>query len=281
MDIPHNLKFFESCDSTMRLNLYLKARKNDVSGGVPGKFLHAVIGQDVSDVGSLASIIMYAFYLNETLESDEFCTVSIINMKREDLSSHAELKWLLDSCHFDDSSLIIVDEIDLSYYDLFGCLKLDLRNGHKLQTRQVTLKEAVVEVFNCRKAHFGESVYPWVENVTLGQDCSCCTLIAEKLFLTSPELLAGHGFSRLLLAGILMDTGNLTSPHCTTKDKYMATLLLNGAGRFGSNVRYKMYDISDLKVVDILRKDFKKWTRGGKPDATSSRLMVSKVGMSP
>jgi exopolyphosphatase len=32
----------------MRLNLYLKARKNDVSGGVPGKFLHAVIGQDVS-----------------------------------------------------------------------------------------------------------------------------------------------------------------------------------------------------------------------------------------
>ncbi|KAL9366192.1 hypothetical protein Peur_037391 [Populus x canadensis] len=231
-------EILESCDSIMRLNLYLKARKNDVSGGVPGKFLHAVIGQDVSDVGSLASIIMHAFYLNETLESDEFCT------------------------------------IDLSYYDLFGCLKLDLRNGHKLQTRQVTLKEAVVEVFNCRKAHFGESVYPWVENVTLGQ-----------------------------LAGILMDTGNLTSPHCTTKDKYMATLLLNGAGRFGSNgfyqiMRYKMYNISDLKVVDILRKDFKKWTSGGldfhyspylsfnmllihcsartsKPDATSSRLNVS------
>lgn len=65
----------------MRLNLYLKARKNDVSGGVPGKFLHAVLGQDVSDVGSLASIIMYAFYLNETLESDEFCTVPIINME--------------------------------------------------------------------------------------------------------------------------------------------------------------------------------------------------------
>ena len=63
------------------------------------------------DVGSLASIIMYAFYLNETLESDEFCTVPIINMKREDLSSHAELKWLLNSCHFDESSLIFVDEV--------------------------------------------------------------------------------------------------------------------------------------------------------------------------
>lgn len=104
----------------------------------------------------------------------------------------------------------------------------------------------------------------------------------------------------LQLTGILLDTGNLTGPHCTTKDKYMATLLVNGAGRFGSNglyqlcmfcpqllcaieslllfytcsvliyrtkfvfaVRYKMYDTSDLTVVDILRKDFKKWTRVG------------------
>ncbi|XP_011040586.1 PREDICTED: uncharacterized protein LOC105136799 isoform X3 [Populus euphratica] len=275
-------EILESCESTMKLNLYLKARKDDVSAGVPGKFLRAVIGQDVSDVGSIASTIMYALYLNETIKSDQFCTVPIINMKRTDLSSHAELKWLLDSCHIDVPSLLFVDEIDLSYFDLFGCLKLVLVNGHKLPARQEALKEAVVEVFNCRK---DESVYPWVETVTVDQDCSCCSLIAEKLFLTSPELLAGQRFSKLLLAGILMDTGNLTSPHCTTKDKYMATLLLNGAGRFGSNglyqiMRYKMYDISDLKVVDILRKDFKKWTRGGKPGPTGSRSMVSNIGMS-
>ncbi|KAJ6894752.1 hypothetical protein NC652_028496 [Populus alba x Populus x berolinensis] len=275
-------EILESCESTMRLHLYLKAGKDDVSAGVPGKFLHAVIGYDVSDVGSIASTIMYALYLNETIKSDQFCTVPIINMKRTDLSSHAELKWLLDSCHIDVPSLHFVDEIDLSYFDLFGCLKLVLVNGHKLPTRQEALKEAVVEVFNCRK---GESVYPWVETVTVDQDCSCCSLIAEKLFLTSPELLAGQRFSELLLAGILMDTGNLTSPHCTTKDKYMATLLLNGAGRFRSNglyqiMRYKMYNICDLKVVDILRKDFKKWTRGGKPDPTGSRSMVSNIGMS-
>ncbi|KAJ6376723.1 hypothetical protein OIU76_025805 [Salix suchowensis] len=60
--------------------------------------------------------------------------------------------------------------------------------------------------------------------IASAQDCSCCSLIAEKFFLTSPELLAGQGFSRLLLAGILMDTGYLTSPHCTTKDKYMARI---------------------------------------------------------
>lgn len=103
--------------------------------------------------------------------------------------------------------------------------------------------------------------------------------------------------SSLQLSGILLDTGNLTHPSCTPKDKYMATLLLNGAGRFGGDglyqicmifnyhcsashsfpppsnniwrpnvwfaVRYKMYDISDLKVADILRKDFKIWSGVG------------------
>lgn len=38
----------EVCESSSRLNLYLKARKVEVNAGVPGKFLHAVMGQDVS-----------------------------------------------------------------------------------------------------------------------------------------------------------------------------------------------------------------------------------------
>ncbi|KAJ0017839.1 hypothetical protein Pint_11456 [Pistacia integerrima] len=272
----------ESCESINRLNLYLMARKDDVSAGVPGKFLHAVLGQDVSDIGTLAATILYAFYLSLANENEMFCTVPVINMKRADLKSHAEIKWLLESCQIDQSSLIFIDEIDLSYYDLFGSLKLVLINGHKLPTKQEALKEAVVEIFNCRN---GETVYPWVETVTVGQDCSCCTLVAEKFATTSPEILAGQAFSRLLLAGTLLETANLTNSRCTSKDQYMATLLINGAGRFGCSglyqiLRYLMYDVSDLKVSDILRKDFKKWSRIGKMDGVRSRSMVSYIGMS-
>ncbi|KAH9747561.1 DHHA2 domain-containing protein [Citrus sinensis] len=277
------MEIVESCESINRLNSYLKARKDEVSAGVPGRLLHVVIGQDVCDVGSLASTFMYAFYLNLVQENELFCTVPVINMKRADLNTRAELKWLLGSCQIDLSSLIFVDEIDLSYYDLFGSLKLVLINGHKLPTRQEALKDAVVEIFNCRK---GESVYPCVETVTVGEDCSCCTVVAENFALTSPQILAGQGFSRILLAGILLDTGNLTNTQCTSKDKYMATLLINGAGRFGCNglyqiLRYLMYDVSDLKVVDILRKDFKKWKTAGKQDNVASRsVLVSHIGMS-
>ncbi|XP_074345752.1 uncharacterized protein LOC141684600 [Apium graveolens] len=63
----------------------------------------------------------------------------------------------------------------------------------------------------------------------------------------------------------------------------MATLLINGAGRFGCTglhqiLKYKMYDVSDLKVGHILRKDFKKWTRIGKSDSVAAE-MLSYVGL--
>ncbi|KAG8385168.1 hypothetical protein BUALT_Bualt03G0013700 [Buddleja alternifolia] len=278
---PH-MEVVESCESVYKLNMYLKVRRDYVNAGVPGRFLHAVIGPEGADVGSVASTIMYAFYLDKTLQKNEFCTVPVINMKRADLDTHADLLWLLDSCHIDMSSLIFIDEIDLSYYDLFGSLKLVLLNCDKIPSEQEVLKEAIVEVFNCTKSH---TSYSWIDSITVRQDASCCTIIAEKFAMISPEILAGQGFSRLLLAGILMDTGNLASPQCTSKDNYMATLLINGAGRFGCNglyqiLKYKSYGSSDLKVGDILRKEFKKWTRPGQANTGFSRLLAPNIGMS-
>ena len=62
----------------------------------------------------MASIITYSFYLDVTSESDQYCTVPIININRTNLGSHVELKWLLDSCHIDQSSLIFADEVSLT-----------------------------------------------------------------------------------------------------------------------------------------------------------------------
>lgn len=40
------MKVVELCKGIQLINMYLKACKDDVSAGVPGKFLHAVLGQD-------------------------------------------------------------------------------------------------------------------------------------------------------------------------------------------------------------------------------------------
>ncbi|KAG4966690.1 hypothetical protein JHK87_032341 [Glycine soja] len=270
--VSPEMEIVESCESIDKLNAFLKARKDDVNAGVPGKFLHAVMGSDGADVGTVASTIMYSFYLHVTSESNQFCTVPIININRANLGSHVELKWLLDSCHIDQSSLIFADEIDLSYYDIFGSLKIVLLKGSRI-------------------ASFGPSSIPYTgsNGYTLTPcksrcsdillESSCCTAIADKFATYSPEILASKSFSKLLLAGILLDTANLRDPRCSSKDKYMASLLINGAGRYGCNglyqlLRYKMHDLSSLQVADILRKDFKKWTGQGSSPFTlkASRL---------
>ncbi|XP_072969118.1 uncharacterized protein [Typha angustifolia] len=266
--LPTDTSVLGMCPGIQRLNQYMKYRKADIKAGVPGKFLQAVIGQEIADVGSIASTIMYAFFLNETQISKQLCTVPIINISRTDFNTHAELKWLLRSCRVEEINLVFVDEVDLSSYKFFGNLKIVLLNGDKLPVKQEGLKDALVDIFN-RK-----------------QDSTCCTLVAEKFAETMPEILAGQGFSRLLLSGILLDTADLKNPSCTPKDKYITTLLINGAGRYGCDglyqmLKYKMFDITDLKVRDILLRDFKKWTRvAGKPSSTGSRLTVSNIGMS-
>ncbi|KAI4370925.1 hypothetical protein MLD38_019217 [Melastoma candidum] len=164
---------------------------------------------------SFGQSCMLIIYTSETCRDDEFCTVPVINIKRLALNSHGAIKWLISSCQIDEASLIFVDEIDLTYYDLFGSLKLVLISSHRMPAKQEQLKDAVIEVVYCRK------------------DSSCCALLAEKFAAAYPEILDGPAFSRLLLSGILLDTGNLSHPTCTLKDKCMASLLIKGAGHFG------------------------------------------------
>ncbi|XP_020100001.1 protein prune homolog [Ananas comosus] len=265
---PSDASVLEMCNSIERLNKYLEATKADVEAGVPGKFLQAVIGQELADVGSIISTITYAFFLHEYKTNSHHCTVPIINISRAEFNAHAELKWLLRSCRVEETHLVFIDEVDLSYHDLFGNLKLVLLNCDKLPLKQEGLKDALAEIVDSK------------------QDCTSCAVVAEKFLETIPEILAGQGFCRLLLSGILLDTTDLQSANCTSKDKYTATLLIKGAGRFGFSglyqiLRYKMNDITDLKVQDILRRDFKKWTRvSGKPISAGSRLTVIHIGMS-
>jgi exopolyphosphatase len=51
------MEIVESCESINWLNAYLKARRDDINAGVPGKFLHAVMGQDISGKPVLSTLI--------------------------------------------------------------------------------------------------------------------------------------------------------------------------------------------------------------------------------
>lgn len=53
-------------------------------------------------------------------------------------------------------------------------------------------------------------------------------------------------YNWMQLSGILLDTTDLQSANCTSKDKYTATLLIKGAGRFGFS---GLYQICKLTII--------------------------------
>lgn len=52
------MEVVESCDGIHKLNMYLKSRRDEINAGVPGKFLHAVLGQDSS--GNTNVILLFS-----------------------------------------------------------------------------------------------------------------------------------------------------------------------------------------------------------------------------
>lgn len=51
------MEIVESCESMSKLNAYLRARKDDVIAGVPGRYLHAVMGE--ANAGSPIFLFFY------------------------------------------------------------------------------------------------------------------------------------------------------------------------------------------------------------------------------
>lgn len=74
------MEIVESCESINWLNTYLKARRDDINAGVPGKFLHAVMGQDISGNPILSTLIFPCydkFLMSNSLALFFFCCLKM------------------------------------------------------------------------------------------------------------------------------------------------------------------------------------------------------------
>lgn len=257
-----------SCLSMLKINEFLKERRNDLDAGVPGKWLTIVLGGESSDLSTIVSTIMYAYFLTLTTKPELLCIVPLVNMQRADLALHPEVSWLFKSCGLDIASLVFLDEISLSYYHRFGSLRLVLVNHSRLAPGQEDLRDDVEEIIDIQDQ--AENKYPHVRTVISDEGVgSSSTIIAESFAKHHPEILCGRAVSRLMLASILLDTSNLTTERSTRRDVCMVTLLLNGAGRFGRNglfkiLRKKSHDLTAMSTNQILRKSYKQlmFTKG-------------------
>ncbi len=92
-----------------------------------------------------------------------------------------------------------------------------------------------------------------------------CTILAKMFFENNLDL--NKKQAGLLLAGILSDTLNLTSPTTTFDDKKIVKKLINiskeNSQKLGQKILEIKSDISDISVQELIKRDYKEFESGG------------------
>eukprot|EP00850_Spirogloea_muscicola_P014812 SM000109S14126 [mRNA] locus=s109:47652:51026:+ [translate_table: standard] len=252
------------------LNSFLRAGRQALGiqpGAGTGK-VKVVLGNEASDLDSIASSIAYAWFLaarSKMQGSDTLC-LPVVNIARADLRLRTETDWLLQDLGLDVPALVFLDEVDLGLLEQAGRLQLVMVDHNRLAAHQEGLQDSIVEIVD---HHAPEELYPWMTNRSIHQVGSCSTLIAEKISEEAAELLASRGLCKLLLAAVLIDTANLdpSSARSTVRDETMVALLLNGAGHLGQHSFFEIlierkFSAGLLSTRDLLRRDYKQWAMG-------------------
>jgi exopolyphosphatase len=257
------------------LNAFLREAAAEARGDAADRAtLRAVLGNEASDLDSMASSVVYAYLLARGRAGGDPPCLPVINIPRADLGLRPEALWLLRESGVDERSLVFLDEIDLDAIHAAGRLRLVLVDHNRLSAAQEAWAPAVEEILD---HHAEEGRYPAAGRVIEAVG-SCATLVAERLLLLAPQL-ADAGVAALLLGTILLDTVNLdpAAGKGTPRDERAAARLLGLAGADGNalfdRLQAEKLSAGALGSRDILRRDYKEYRMGGTRCGISSALL--------
>jgi exopolyphosphatase len=220
---------------------------------------HAVIGNESADLDSMASTLMYAFYLRCLQRDSAKVLIPLMNIPREDFALRRDVSYMFGQVGIDPGLLIFRDEIDLSDLHRRGRLQITLVDHNRLGRSQSALAGAVMEIVD----HHQDTA----DILGIGQRLiepvgSTATLVAEKILSEFSDLL-DRPLAFLLLGTILADTVNLDAhaKRATNRDRETAEALKNWCSE-NTEQLYNLLidlktDLSGLNTNQILRKDFK------------------------
>ncbi len=238
---------------------------------------HFVLGSESSDLDSMASSLMYAYYISKARYEAGHLFLPVLNVPRRDFRLRPEAVYLFNDVGVKQENLLFIDEINLEKLHSKGSLSLILIDHNRLAESQDKLAQAVEEIID---HHEDEGLYPWSKR-TIELVGSTATLVAEKIFQTEDNLLDAQT-GRLLSGAILLDTVNLDpeAKRVTPRDELIARRLLKLTGTDQNELfellQYKKFDVCTLRTVDLLRKDYKEWKIGKVKYGISSVLMPLK-----
>ncbi|CAD6235394.1 unnamed protein product [Miscanthus lutarioriparius] len=228
-----------SGDGVARLNSFLRRQRAVVAdlaaGDRPASRPTKLVLSDASkSVSSIVAAICYAWMLPS--KGDGHAAVPVVNMRRSRMARCRQAAWLLYHVGVDASALLFADEVDMDGLIMDQRISL-------LVVGQDVLKS---------KAEVG----------------SVCTTLTHTYCEDAYSLLQNLDIKKLLLAGILLDTSNL-SKKCTNRDSDAVQLLLFGTFEHMRHELFQqlMLDHNDHSFVEYLKNTYRYSTTDGNEDS--------------
>ncbi|KAL1478399.1 hypothetical protein MTO96_035044 [Rhipicephalus appendiculatus] len=233
--------------------------------------VHVVMGNEACDLDSAVSAIVTAYLLHELQPVATLLVVPVLNIARKDVKLRTEITYFFEHVDIPLDTLVCRDEIDLKKLHSQSKLSLTLVDHNLLPKEDADLQPAVQEIIDHHRLETSHRCDKTVEMVG-----SCCTLVADKVLHSKPELLDPQ-VALLLYGTILLDTVCLSESarKTTAKDLEVVSKLqallpdLSKEEVFKPLCRAKS-NVEGLTLDELLRKDLKAVCSSTKRIAISS-----------
>lgn len=226
-------------DGVARLNSFLRRQRALIADLAAGerqasRLTKLVLSDASKSVSSIVAAICYAWMLSNN--GDGQAAVPVVNMRRSRMARCRQAAWLLYHVGVDASALLFADEVDMDG------LIMDQRVS-LLVVGQDVLKS---------KAEVG----------------SVCTTLTNTYCEDAYSLLQSLDVKKLLLAGVLLDTSNL-SKKCSNRDSEAVQLLLFGSSEHMRHELFRqlMLDHNDHSFIEYLKNTYRYSTTDGNEES--------------
>ncbi|KAJ1286741.1 hypothetical protein BS78_03G375100 [Paspalum vaginatum] len=226
-------------DGVARLNSFLRRQRAviaDLAAGdrAASRSTKVVLSDASKSVSSIVAAICYTWMLSN--KGDGQAAVPVVNMRRSRMARCRQTAWLLYHVGVDTSALLFADEVDMDGLIMDQRISL-------LVVGQDVLKS---------KAEVG----------------SVCTTLTNTYCEEAYSLLQSLDIKKLLLAGILLDTNNL-SKKCSNRDSEAVQLLLFGTSEHMRHELFQqlMLDHNENSFVEYLKNTYRYSTTDGNEDS--------------
>jgi len=256
---------------------YLKGLKNSISYESP---MTVVVGNEAADLDSMASAVMYAYYLSE--KDDSVNPLPLINIPRADFKLRTEAVFLFEDAGVDIADLIFAEDIDLAELNAKNLLSLILVDHNKLSSAHTDFQKTITGILD---HHADEKNYPDGIYTDIRPVGSAATIVGEFFLKNQREVIEGP-VGILLLGTILLDTVNLDpeAGRVTDDDLKIANQIIEisklDKDALFNKLQFEKFNVSSLGSYDLLRKDYKEWNMGAVKCGIGSVLLPVEQWMS-